>query len=157
MIWAIGVAMPTLLLILGESGMYQKFFAAKSERAARQAVIGMTVGIIVIESALGGAGDHRPGDLPAAARRYSIVCRAASETVILYIARHGLPVVGGALLLAAAIAIVLSTGNTFLLVPSTSVSRDIYERFVDPKASTGRSWRCSVRSWSSSAASVSCC
>ncbi len=39
------------------------------------------------------------------------------------------------MLLAAAIAIVLSTGNTFLLVPSTNVSRDLYERFVNPQAS----------------------
>jgi SSS family solute:Na+ symporter/sodium/proline symporter len=42
--------------------------------------------------------------------------------------------IGGAALLAAAVAIVLSTGNTFLLVPSTNVSRDIYERFVNPNA-----------------------
>jgi SSS family solute:Na+ symporter len=54
--------------------------------------------------------------------------------VILYVARHGLPLLGGAILLAAAIAIVLSTGNTFLLVPSTNVSRDIYERFINPNA-----------------------
>jgi len=66
------------------------------------------------------------------------VGRAASETIILYMARHGLPVVAGAMLLAAAIAIVLSTGNTFLLVPSTNISRDIYERFMDPQASDQR-------------------
>ncbi len=41
-------------------------------------------------------------------------------------------------MLAAAVAIVLSTGNTFLLVPSTNVSRDIYERFVDPEATEAR-------------------
>jgi SSS family solute:Na+ symporter/sodium/proline symporter len=42
------------------------------------------------------------------------------------------------MLLAAAVAIVLSTGNTFLLVPSTNVVRDIYQRFVDPDASESR-------------------
>jgi SSS family solute:Na+ symporter/sodium/proline symporter len=68
----------------------------------------------------------------------SIVGRAASETIILHLARHSLPVLAGALLLAAAIAIVLSTGNTFLLVPSTNVSRDIYERFLNPSASERR-------------------
>ena len=55
--------------------------------------------------------------------------------VITHIARHGLPMIGGVILLASAIAIVLSTGNTFLLVPSTNVSRDIYERFINPEAS----------------------
>ena len=64
----------------------------------------------------------------------SILGRAASETIILFIARDGLPALGGALLLAAAIAIVMSTGNTFLLVPSTNVSHDIYERFINPNA-----------------------
>jgi SSS family solute:Na+ symporter/sodium/proline symporter len=68
----------------------------------------------------------------------SIVGREASEAVILHIARHGLPVAGGAVLLAAAVAIVLSTGNTFLLIPSTNVSRDIYQRFIDPGASEKR-------------------
>jgi solute:Na+ symporter, SSS family len=42
------------------------------------------------------------------------------------------------MLLAAAVAIVLSTGNTFLLVPSTNASRDIYERFINPAATEGR-------------------
>lgn len=134
-IWAIGVAMPTLLLILGESGMYQKFFSAKNERAARQAVVGMTVGIIVIETALALLAIVGRAVYPDLLEQTSMIGRAASETIILYIARYGLPVLGGALLLAAAIAIVLSTGNTFLLVPSTSVSRDIYERYVNPKAS----------------------
>lgn len=134
-IWAIGVAMPTLLLILGESGMYQKFFSAKNERAARQAVVGMTVGIIVIETALALLAIVGRAVYPDLLEQTSMIGRAASETIILYIARYGLPLLGGALLLAAAIAIVLSTGNTFLLVPSTSVSRDIYERYVNPKAS----------------------
>jgi SSS family solute:Na+ symporter/sodium/proline symporter len=65
----------------------------------------------------------------------SILGRDASETVILYLARHGLPLFGSAVLLAAAVAIVLSTGNTFLLVPSTNASRDIFQRFVRPGAS----------------------
>jgi solute:Na+ symporter, SSS family len=134
-VWAFGVALPTFLLILGESGMYQKFFSAKNERAAKQAVVGMVIGIVVIETALALLAIVGRAVYPDLIEQTSIVGRAASETVILFVARHGLPVLGGAILLAAAIAIVLSTGNTFLLVPSTNVSRDIYERFVNPKAS----------------------
>lgn len=134
-LWVAGVAMPTFLLILGESGMYQKFFSAKNERAARQAVLGMVVGIVVIETALALLAIVGRAAYPNLVTQTSIVGRAASETVILYIARHGLPLAGGAILLAAAIAIVLSTGNTFLLVPSTNVSRDIWQRFIRPQAS----------------------
>lgn len=133
-LWVFGVAAPTFLLITGESGMYQKFFSAKNEQAARTAVIGMVVGIIVIEVALALLAIVGRAAFPDLLEQTSVVGRAASETVILYIARHGLPVAGGAILLAAAIAIVLSTGNTFLLVPSTNVSRDLYERFWNPNA-----------------------
>jgi len=133
-LWVLGVAMPTFLLILGESGMYQKFFSAKNERAARQAVVGMVVGIIVIETSLALLAIVGHAVYPDLAEQTSVVGRAASETVILHIARHDLPTVAGALLLAAAVAIVLSTGNTFLLVPSTNVSRDLYQRFINPSA-----------------------
>jgi len=133
-LWVIGVAMPTFLLILGESGMYQKFFSAKNAKAARRAVLGMVVGIVVIETALALLAIVGRAAFPDLLEQTSIVGRAASETVILYMARHGLPLFGGAILLAAAIAIVLSTGNTFLLVPSTNISRDIYERFINPSA-----------------------
>jgi SSS family solute:Na+ symporter/sodium/proline symporter len=134
-LWVFGVAMPTFLLILGESGMYQKFFSAKDENAARRAVIGMLIGIMVIETALALLAITGRAAYPDLLTETSVVGRAASETVILYMARHGLPIVLGAIVLAAAVAIVLSTGNTFLLVPSTNVSRDIYERFINPEAS----------------------
>ncbi len=134
-LWVLGVAMPTFLLLLGESGMYQKFFSAKNENAARKAVIGMVAGIVVIETALALLAIVGRATYPDLLEQTSVVGRAASETVILYIARHGLPMLGGAVLLAAAVAIVLSTGNTFLLVPSTNVSRDIYQRFLKPDAS----------------------
>ncbi len=134
-LWAVGVAMPTFLLLMGESGMYQKFFSAKNAKAARQAVVGMIVGVVIIETTLALLAIVGRSVYPDLLEQTSILGRAASETVILFIARDGLPLLLGMVLLAAAIAIVLSTGNTFLLVPSTNVSRDLYERFVNPQAS----------------------
>ncbi len=134
-LWAVGVAMPTFLLLMGESGMYQKFFSAKNATAARQAVVGMIVGVVVIETTLALLAIVGRSVYPDLLEQTSILGRAASETVILFIARDGLPLLLGMVLLAAAIAIVLSTGNTFLLVPSTNVSRDLYQRFVNPEAS----------------------
>jgi solute:Na+ symporter, SSS family len=135
-LWVFGVAMPTFLLLLGESGMYQKFFSARDDRAARKAVVGMVLGVILIETTLALlaiVGRAVYPELPEL-----VPGRAASETVILHIAAHGLPIVLGATLLAAAVAIVLSTGNTFLLVPSTNASHDIYERFISPEASEAK-------------------
>jgi SSS family solute:Na+ symporter/sodium/proline symporter len=133
-LWVLGVATPTFLLLLGESGMYQKFFSAKNAKAAKKAVLGMVIGVVFIETTLALLAIVGRAAFPDLMEQTSIVGRAGSETVILHIARHGLPAVGGAVLLAAAIAIVLSTGNTFLLVPSTNVSRDIYQRFINPEA-----------------------
>ena len=133
-LWVLGVSMPTFLLLFGESGMYQKFFSARDARAARKAVVGMVAGIMVIETGIALLAMAGRSLYPNLLTETSIVGRAASETIILYVARHGLPVVGGAVLLAAAVAIVLSSGSTMLLVASTNVSRDLYERFVNPAA-----------------------
>jgi SSS family solute:Na+ symporter/sodium/proline symporter len=134
LLWVIGVALPTFLLLLGESGMYQKFFSAKDSSAARRAVIGMVAGVVLIETTLALVAIVGRAVFPDLATTTWIEGRAASETVIMHIAKNGLPAIMGAGLLAAAIAIVLSTGNTFLLVPSTNVSRDIYQRFIRPDA-----------------------
>ena len=137
-IWAIGVFLPTFFLLLGESGMYQKFFAAKNGNAARKAVIGMIIGVIIIESLLAALA------VIASAKYYSlspfsdsngILDKAVTETIILHFARFDLPMFSGALLLAAAVAIILSTANTFLMIPATNVVRDIYQRFINPNAS----------------------
>jgi solute:Na+ symporter, SSS family len=138
LLWVIGVAMPTFLLLLGESGMYQKFFSARDEKAARRAVIGMVLGVMLIETTLALLAIVGRAVFPELMDQSNIVGRAGAETVILHIAAFGLPVILGAMLLAAAVAIVLSTGNTFLLVPSTNASRDVYERFINPGASEAK-------------------
>lgn len=134
-LWVLGVAAPTFLLLMGESGIYQKFFSAKDANAAKKAVVGMVIGIIVIETAIALLAIVGRSVYPELLDGTSILGRDAYESIILYIAANGLPTFFGAILLAAAIAIVLSTGNTFLLVPSTNVSHDIYERFINPEAS----------------------
>jgi SSS family solute:Na+ symporter/sodium/proline symporter len=58
-----------------------------------------------------------------------------TETILLQLARHNLPIIGGCLLLAGAVAIIFSTANTFLMVPSTNLARDIYQRFINPNVS----------------------
>jgi SSS family solute:Na+ symporter/sodium/proline symporter len=135
---AFGLFFPTLFLLLGESSMYQKFFAAKDENAARKAVVGMIVGVVLVETlldttAIFAAGSHWTDPRFLAAD--GTLDTRATETVLLVLARHDLPVVAGCLLLAGAVAIVFSTATTFLMVPSTSLARDVYQRFVNPGVS----------------------
>src|SRR5690606_29891917 len=61
--------------------------------------------------------------------------RAMAEEIILRIGFEQLPVIVGSLLLAAGAAIIISTGNTFLMVASTNVTRDILQGFVAKEAS----------------------
>jgi SSS family solute:Na+ symporter/sodium/proline symporter len=137
-VWAFGVFFPTFFLLLGESSMYQKFFAAKDEASARKAVLGMVVGVIIVETSLAllaviGAGKY--WNLPPFRGADGALDVPTTETIILYLARYDLPVFAGCVLLGAGMAIIFSTANTFLITPSTNIARDIYQRFLNPKAS----------------------
>jgi SSS family solute:Na+ symporter/sodium/proline symporter len=136
-VWAFGVFFPTFFLLLGESSMYQKFFSAKDEHSARRAVLGMVVGVVIIETVLAllavvGAGKY--WNLAPFRAADGTLDAPVTETIILYLARHDLPALAGCLLLGAGMAIIFSTANTFLMIPSTNLARDIYQRFLRPEA-----------------------
>jgi len=137
---ALGLFFPTFFLLLGESGMYQKFMSAKSEQDARRAVVGMIIGVIVVETALAatavfGAALYWNNPAFHTAGGFDT---ATTETIILELARHDLPVLPGLVLLTGAVAIIFSTATTFLIVPSTNIARDLFQRFIAPDASPER-------------------
>jgi solute:Na+ symporter, SSS family len=127
-LWAMGIFFPTFFLLLGESNMYQKFFSAKNEKSAKTAVIWWVIGTILVETAIASLAIF-------ANSHFNLI---ETEKIILHTARHstevGLPVIGGLLLICASVAIITSTGNSFLLTPSTNLTRDIYQRFINPDA-----------------------
>ena len=125
---ALGYSLPTMLLLLGESGMYQRFFSAKDERTAKRSVIGWIAGTIVIETLI----------VVIAIVGSSIFIDIDSEMVILHSVKHGLPIAIGCVCLAAIVAVIVSTADSFLLVPATNIIRDIYQRFINPGASQKR-------------------
>jgi len=130
--WVLGVILPTLLLLLSESSMYQKFSSADNELNARKAVMGMFIGVVLVETlmmliALVGFAIY--ADDPRFFLADGSIDRAMAEEIILRIGFEQLPVIIGSLLLAAGAAIVISTGNTFLMVTSTNVTRDIFQAF----------------------------
>jgi len=121
-IQAMGYFVPTLLLALGNGNMYQRFFSAKNEREAQKSVIGWVVGVILLGVALQslaviGSSAFQLGD-------------NMQGKIILEVAHKGVPVAVGCALIAAIVAIIVSTANSFLLVPATNVVRDIYQRFI---------------------------
>jgi SSS family solute:Na+ symporter/sodium/proline symporter len=135
---AIGLFMPTFFLLLGESSMYQKFFSAKNEKAARNAVVGMIVGVVLIEVALDTVaifGSSIYAQDPAYVNPDGTFVKTMTETIIIKLAATNLPMIAGIILLSSAVAIIFSTANTFLMIPSTNITRDIYQRFINPDAS----------------------
>ena len=132
---ALAYFLSTLLLLMGVQSMYQKFYAAKSPAEAKKAVAIWIVGTILVETI--------------------VICIAVYASVyntehhmgwdgralVLNAARYMVPSVGGGvgavvgvLLLAAACAVVLSTGMNYLLSSSSNVMRDIYQGMINPNA-----------------------
>lgn len=123
-IWAIAVFLPPFFLLLGEPSMYQKFFSAKDERTARRSVVGWLVGIIIVDMSICVLAILGRVKFP------QLIAEGHAERVILDIARYGLPAWAGCILLAAGIAIVMSTANSFLMAPATNITHDIIQRFI---------------------------
>jgi SSS family solute:Na+ symporter len=123
---------PTLLLMLGNQVMYQKFFSARSERDARISVIGWTLGTVVLETlivsiAVIGRALYPTGEVALHPRE-----------IIPYTARHGLPAVMGAVLLGAIFAKVISTASNYLFSPATNLIEDVFVRYIAPESSNKR-------------------
>jgi len=129
---AMEFTIPTMLLMLGNQVMYQKFFSAKSERDARLSVVGWILGTVVLETlivaiAVIGSALYKTGE----------VARQPFE-IIPYTARHGLPAVLGAMLLGAVFAKVISTASNYLFSPATNLINDVFVRYISPDASHKR-------------------
>ncbi|MEM9327473.1 MAG: sodium:solute symporter family protein [Bacteroidota bacterium] len=131
-LWYLGILLPTLLLLLSESSVYQKFSSAKDAKSAKQAVFGMFVGVVIIEflmCALAVIGFAIYADDPRFFMADGAINRAMSEEIILRIGFEQLPAAVGSILFAGGVAIILSTGNTFLMVTSTNTTRDLIEKY----------------------------
>lgn len=125
LVQAMGYFVPTLLLALGNGNMYQRFFSARDEREAKKSVIGWVIGVILLGVTL--------QSLAVVGSSYFKGLGAGEAgKIILLVAHKGVPVAVGCALLAAIVAIIISTANSFLLVPATNVIRDIYQRFINP-------------------------
>jgi Na+/proline symporter len=121
----INYCLPVFLLVLGDANQYQRIFASRNARGARTAVTVMVFLAFAIELLI-------------------IACAwiAASMTpdpengkyILIYAARHHMPLVLGCLFMVTVVGIIISTADSFLLVPSTTVINDFYLNYVNPNA-----------------------
>lgn len=121
---ALGLALPTMLLLIGNQGMYQKFFSARSESDAKKSVVGWIIGTVVLESLL----------VSLAVIASATLHTSHPREIIALTAKQALPPMLGAVLLGGVFAKVISTANNFLFSPATNLIHDVYERFINPQA-----------------------
>jgi SSS family solute:Na+ symporter len=126
---AFALFLPTMFLLLGEANMYQKFFSAKDERAARLAVVGWIVGTVIVETLIDSVGVLGSVVIPG-------LNTGESEAIVIRVALDVLPTVLGMLLLAGGAAIIVSTATSMLLTPATNLMRDVYQRFINPQVTS---------------------
>jgi SSS family solute:Na+ symporter/sodium/proline symporter len=119
-----GYFLPTFLLLIGNQGMYQKFFSAKTERDAKLSVFGWIIGTTILEVVIIGIAVVGSAKLHVDKPREIIPATA----------RLVLPETLGAILLGGIFAKVVSTANNYLFSPASNLIHDIYARFLRPAA-----------------------
>jgi Na+/proline symporter len=128
-ILAMGIS--TMLLLLGVQSLYQKFYSARSAREARKAAGIWVFGTLIIEAVAVIIAIFATAYF---ANKLFIAQPAFDHAeVILRAAREMLPPPVGVLLLGAATVVVISTGMNYLLSPTTTLIRDILQRFFGKK------------------------
>ena len=157
---AISFFVPTMLLLMGDANMYQRIFSAKDGGSAKKAVYFWIIGVVILESSISflgltGSVAADKGIMPDLVGNSQVVVineaaqsgvaptdadmlsarQAGSESVIPAIAKHGgLPLIIGLLLVSTMMAIIVSTADSFLLIPATNLTRDVYQRYMNINA-----------------------
>jgi SSS family solute:Na+ symporter len=136
---AVGYFLSTMFLLMGVQSMYQKFYSAKTARDAKVATAWWILGTIVVETvvvAIAVFAMVKLVGMTGSDGKLLIdpsVPKAGGKLVLLA-AKYLVPLPVGVLLLGAAVVVVLSTGMNYLLSPTTNIMRDVYQRFINPKA-----------------------
>lgn len=130
---AISFLIPTMLLLLGDSNIYQRIFSARDSGSAQKAVLCLVFGVVLLEGAIAAYG--LVGATAASKKLIpDLAAQGLSENVIPTIAMEVLPLGLGMIMMATMMAIIVSTADSFLLVPATNLTRDIYQQLFCPKA-----------------------
>jgi len=125
----INYILPPFLLILGDANMYQRFSAAKTRAGITRATLVLVLAVLLIEVLI----------VATAAVSASLVPDAANgRHILIYVAATQLPMLLGGLFFATIIGIIISTADSYLLVPATTLIKDIYLTYINPNAEEKR-------------------
>ena len=122
----INFCLPSFLLVMGDANMYQRFFACKDARGATRATTMLIFAVLVIEVLI---------ILLAWISSSMIPDAANGRHVIIYAAAQLMPTFLGAVMLTTVVGIIISTADSYLLVPATTLMRDIYLNYIGKNTS----------------------
>ncbi len=117
--------LPPFLLVLGDANMYQRFSAAKDAASAIKATNFLVFAVLLIELLIIASAWVSSSLIPDA---------EVGKHVLIYAAHQFLPLFLGAIMLTTIVGIIISTADSFLLVPATTLIRDVYLQYINPKA-----------------------
>lgn len=112
----LGFFLPLFLLILGDQNMYQRFSASKSEKVARNSILGFIFGNIMVVGLT----------IILATTAIVIFPDIEPDSAILTLAVKGLPIFIGVLILCSAVAFIITTATSYLLSASGNIVYDLY-------------------------------
>ncbi|CAM2070514.1 Sodium:solute symporter family protein [Sulfidibacter corallicola] len=121
--------LPPFLLAMGDANMYQRFSASSTSKGATKATILLVFAVIMIELAIISSAWISSSMIPDAAN---------GRNVLIYASHQFLPTALGAIMLTTMVGIIISTADSFLLVPATTLIRDVYLQYVNPDADERR-------------------
>ncbi len=121
----INFLLPVFLLVMGDANQYQRIFASKNAKGARTAVVVMIFLALLVEELIIAeawfAGSLTPDP-------------ENGRYVLIFAARHFMPRALGIIFMITVVGIIISTADSFLLVPSTTFIKDVYLNYINPKA-----------------------
>ncbi len=117
--------LPPFLLILGDANMYQRFFASKDAEGAKSATTVLIFAVAIAELMIIFCAWVASSMIPDA---------EVGKYVLIYASHKFLPTFIGAIMMTTIVGIIISTADSFLLVPATTLMRDVYLNYVNPNA-----------------------
>ena len=121
----INFCLPPFLLIMGDANMYQRFFASKDAKGAQQATKVLIFAVLLAELMIIFSAWVTSSMIPDA---------EVGKYVLIYAAHKLLPTFLGAIMMTTIVGIIISTADSFLLVPATTLMRDVYLNYINPNA-----------------------
>ena len=121
----INFCLPPFLLIMGDANMYQRFFASKDAEGAKFATRILIFAVALAELMIIVSAWIVSSMIPDA---------EVGKYVLIYAAHKFLPTFLGAIMMTTIVGIIISTADSYLLVPATTLMRDIYLNYINPNA-----------------------